>query len=142
MPIVLLRAHTSINQALDSIGCAQDIMQEARKISGQNMHSKRGTVETATFGPLARYSKFPFVASIPQHVTERVLGEVVQDRGIRVLRPYRVTCVRPSAENPNLTDVIFEDGQSVQARVVVGADGSHSTVSTRLHKREPYCFVA
>ncbi|KAI0332894.1 FAD/NAD-P-binding domain-containing protein [Cubamyces sp. BRFM 1775] len=120
--------HAATLEALDSMGCAEDVMKEARKMSAQATHSKRGTVETATFGPLAKYSKFPFVICIPQHVTERILGKIVQDRHIPVLRPHRATRVQPSAENPNLTDIIFEDGQVVRARVVVGADGSHSTV--------------
>ncbi|KAH9886028.1 FAD/NAD-P-binding domain-containing protein [Cubamyces lactineus] len=120
--------HAATLEALDSIGCAEDVMQEARRLSGQIIHSKRGAIETATFSPLAKNSKFPLVVSIPQHVTERILGNVAQNRRVPVHRPHRVTRVQPSAANPNLTDIIFEDGQVVQARVVVGADGSHSTV--------------
>ncbi|KAI0336443.1 FAD/NAD-P-binding domain-containing protein [Cubamyces sp. BRFM 1775] len=120
--------HAATIEAFDTIGCAEDILQAARKITATAMRSRRGRIETATFGPLAKHTKFPFMIAIPQHITEEILGKAVQDRNIRVHRPHRVARVQPSAENPSLTDVIFEDGHVVRARVVVGADGSHSTI--------------
>ncbi|CDO70808.1 hypothetical protein BN946_scf184798.g124 [Trametes cinnabarina] len=91
----------------------------SRKISGTVIQSKRARIETATFAPLAKYTKYPHVFAIPQHVTEKILGEAVQDHG--------------------LSNVVFEDGHVLRARVVVGADGARSVVreSAKINRADP-----
>ncbi|KAJ2988245.1 hypothetical protein NUW54_g9173 [Trametes sanguinea] len=121
--------HAATIEAFESIGCAESILQAARKISGTVVQSKRTRFETATFPPLAQYTKFPLAIAIPQHITEKILGQAVRDRGVRISRPHKVISVQPDPESPKVSNVIFEDGHILRARVVVGADGARSIVS-------------
>lgn len=82
----------------------------------------------ADFDTLIPYTKYPFILVIPQYVTERILGEQVQQQGIRVCRPHRVVGLKINEKDTNMTDVLFEDGRSIQARYVIGADGARSAV--------------
>lgn len=61
-----------------------------------------------------------------------MLGERVKEEGIRVYRPAKVTNLLQGKLDPETTDVIFEDGQIVRARYVIGADGTKSIVSVIL----------
>ncbi|OSD01599.1 FAD/NAD-P-binding domain-containing protein [Trametes coccinea BRFM310] len=131
--------HAATIEAFESIGCAESILQSARKISGTVIQSPRARIEMATFAPLAKYTKYPLMIAIPQHITEKILGEAVRDRGVRVSRPHKVISVQPDAENPKLSAVIFEDGHILRARVVVGADGARSVVrdSAKINWADP-----
>ncbi|KAI8998715.1 FAD/NAD-P-binding domain-containing protein [Trametes punicea] len=68
--------------------------------------------------------------AIPQHVTEQIIGKAAQERGVRISRPHKVVSVQPDPENANSSNVTFDDGHVLCARIVVGADGSRSTVRT------------
>lgn len=81
------------------------------------------------FDVLKPHTKFPFIEFVPQHVTERVLGGKVEATGITVCRPAKVVSLAPSAEDPDITAIVFEDGHVVRARYVIGADGTRSLVS-------------
>ena len=93
--------------------------------------------ETAHFGLLAEYTKYPFITAVPQHVTERILSTVLQELGVTVYRPHRVVEIVPNTEDSELTDVTFENGHVLRTRCVVGADGARSTVSRIVHS--PCC---
>ena len=82
----------------------------------------------ASFPSLGKYTKYPFILAIPQHVTERVLEDAAKERGISIHRPFKVANMKANAQDANLTDVTFEDGQVLRARCVIGADGARSTV--------------
>lgn len=85
-------------------------------------------IETEYFEPLSKYTKYNYMLGIPQHITEKVLNQAAENRGISVLRPFKVVDMRPSADDSSFTDVIFDDGHVLRARTVVGADGARSTV--------------
>ncbi|KAI0670466.1 FAD/NAD-P-binding domain-containing protein [Trametes maxima] len=120
--------HAATVEALDTIGCAQPILEVCRKISATVIRTKHHVIETASFTPLAKYTKYPFMVAVPQHVTEQIVGDIAKERNIRILRPHKVTAVKPSATDSKLTDVTFEDGHVLTARFVVGADGARSLI--------------
>ena len=106
------------------------LVEEGRKINTTTIWTEGSpAITTAYFPPLGKYTKYPFILAIAQHVTERILGDAAKERGIHVYRPFKVVDIKPNQEDAAFTDVIFEDGQVVRARCVVGADGSRSTVS-------------
>ncbi|KAI0637057.1 FAD/NAD-P-binding domain-containing protein [Trametes polyzona] len=123
--------HAATLEALEKINCVDPILNACQRIRATVIRSTRYTIETGTFAPLAKYTKYPFMTAIPQHITEKIIGDEVERRGIRVYRPHKVVDLKPNAENPLFTDVIFEDGHVLRARCVVGADGSHSIVRER-----------
>jgi 2-polyprenyl-6-methoxyphenol hydroxylase-like FAD-dependent oxidoreductase len=68
---------------------------------------------------------YPFTLLVPQSTTERLLLDRVHELGGDVVRPKVLVSIVQDAEGVTAT---FEDGDTVRARYVVGADGMHSTV--------------
>lgn len=92
------------------------------------MGDKTSTIFQATFDHIASYTKFPFVLILEQSTTERVLEGRLKELGVEVKRPWRVTGMRDSKEFQG-TDILFESGETVRTRYVIGADGARSSVS-------------
>ncbi|KAI0751918.1 FAD/NAD(P)-binding domain-containing protein [Daedaleopsis nitida] len=125
-----LAIHAATMEALEDIGIAELLLAEGGKLNRTVvwMTGNSSPIETAFFSPLAKYTKYPFILALPQHITERVISKVAQERGIHVHRPHRVVDIQPHEADHNLTDVTFDDGHMLRARCVVGADGARSTV--------------
>ncbi|OBG33772.1 FAD-dependent monooxygenase [Mycobacterium sp. E3198] len=70
-------------------------------------------------------TKHPYTLMLSQADTERLLLERLHELGGEVLRPK--TLSRLTQDSDGVT-AIFEDGETIRARYVVGADGMHSTV--------------
>jgi len=73
-------------------------------------------------------SPFPFVLSLPQNETERVLGERLAELGGRVERGVKVTALTQDAEGVSVTLSTGGAEQAARFAWVLGCDGSHSTV--------------
>ncbi|THH01436.1 hypothetical protein EW026_g1279 [Hermanssonia centrifuga] len=116
------------NRALDEIGCAEPLIAACVKAGGGKIWNGDRFHYMGDYSALAPYTKFPFLALIPQYVTERILGERLLEEGIKVHRPFKVVDLKVNELDPNITDAIFEDGQVVEARYIVGADGARSIV--------------
>ncbi|GJE95106.1 FAD-dependent monooxygenase [Phanerochaete sordida] len=123
-----IAVHAATLEAIDEFIPAQRIVDAGVKATEGRMWDGYRFQPWANFGALEGYTKFPFILFVPQHVTERVLGDVVKEQGIRVVRPAKVVDLVPNEQDPDVTNAIFEDGQVVQARYIVGADGTKSTV--------------
>jgi 2-polyprenyl-6-methoxyphenol hydroxylase-like FAD-dependent oxidoreductase len=68
---------------------------------------------------------YPFTLLVPQSTTERLLLDRVRELGGDVTRPRVLATVVQDDAGVTAT---FEDGDTVRARYLVGADGMHSTV--------------
>lgn len=88
------------------------------------------TVELAhiQFDALEPYTRHPYALIIPQTFTEHVLGEKLASLGVTVHRPHKAMGVKVNADDANLADVVFEDGQIITTRYIIAADGARSTV--------------
>ena len=88
------------------------------------------------FNPLVQFdfngiigkTRFPFALLLPQHITESVLLQKMKDVGIPLFQPYKAVGMRKNTKDSQLVDVSFENGQSITAQYVIGADGSKSAV--------------
>ncbi|PIL23910.1 hypothetical protein GSI_13661 [Ganoderma sinense ZZ0214-1] len=120
--------HAATVEALETIGVADALVQEGLKFKKTVVWSSTHELETASFEPLSKYTKYNYILGVPQHVTEMILNQTAQDRGISVHRPFKVVSIKPSADGSNLTNVFFENGHVLRARTVVGADGARSTI--------------
>jgi 2-polyprenyl-6-methoxyphenol hydroxylase-like FAD-dependent oxidoreductase len=70
-------------------------------------------------------TKYPYTLMISQAETERILGQRLSELGGQPLRPKAVTALTQHADGVTAT---FDDGETLSASYVVGADGMHSTV--------------
>src|SRR2546425_906868 len=70
-------------------------------------------------------TEFPYSLMVPQATTERLLLDRLTELGGAVLRPKTLASVRQDTDGVTAT---FDDGDTIRARYVVGADGIHSTV--------------
>ena len=70
-------------------------------------------------------TEYPYSLMVPQSTTERLLSDRLVELGGSVVRPKTLTSVEQDAHGVTAT---FDDGDTVRARYVVGADGIHSKV--------------
>lgn len=68
---------------------------------------------------------YPYSLMISQADTEQALEERLNELGCKVIRPRTVRHLSQDATGVSVT---FDDGDSIRAGYVVGADGMHSTV--------------
>jgi|SRR5712672_1956021 len=95
-----------------------------------NYYDRSGTLLMgADFDGLVGKTQFPCYLLLPQNITESVLDQKLRDAGIPVHRPYKVVNMRENSKDGNLVDVSFENGHSITAQYVIGADGGQSVVS-------------
>ncbi|ORW31067.1 pentachlorophenol monooxygenase [Mycobacterium paraense] len=70
-------------------------------------------------------TKHPYTLMLSQADTERLLLERLRELGGAVIRPKALSRLAQDADGVTAT---FDDGETIRARYVVGADGMHSTV--------------
>ena len=85
---------------------------------------KRKLLGTASFSALPE--PFPFILSVPQPATEKLLEEYVSTQSkVKILRSHRLVSFQ---RDPDKVILQFEGGKTGEARFVVGCDGARSTV--------------
>ncbi|TCD69728.1 hypothetical protein EIP91_006495 [Steccherinum ochraceum] len=121
--------HAATLEVLSSIGVAQSLVDVGNPVQTMRGYDVGGNgfVTIADFSSL-KSSRFPYLLVIPQTVTERVLGEHIKAAGIKVLRPFKAVGIQPDQHDKRYTTVLFEGGQTVKARYVIGADGARSAI--------------
>lgn len=80
------------------------------------------------FNGLVGKTNFPYYLLVPQHITEEILAKKLKELGIPIFCPYKAVGMRETPKDSRAVDVSFENGQSITAQYVVGADGARSTV--------------
>jgi 2-polyprenyl-6-methoxyphenol hydroxylase-like FAD-dependent oxidoreductase len=70
-------------------------------------------------------TRYPYTLMLSQATTEALLVERLAELGGEVVRPKSL--IRLSQDRDGVT-ATFDDGHTIRARFVVGADGAHSTV--------------
>src|SRR3954470_17303053 len=70
-------------------------------------------------------TNYPYTLMISQADTERILEERLNELGGKVIRPKSLSRISQDATG---VTAVFDDGESIRAAYLVGADGMHSTV--------------
>lgn len=124
-------AHTSraaaINartlEVLEGLDVTRRLVKEGIPAPRFTIRDRSRTLMDLDFSGLT--TDYPYTLLIPQNVTEKLLSDRLLELGGTVLRPKKLTSVAEDADGVTAT---FDDGASIRARYVVGADGIHSTV--------------
>lgn len=114
-------------KALDTFGCADTLVERGIKCPRMDYFDRSNNLLVgADFDGLIGKTRFPFYTLLPQHATEDILATKLKEVGIPVFRPYKVTGMSENSQDSRAVDVSFENGQSITAQYVVGADGAQS----------------
>lgn len=110
-------------EVLEGIDVARRLVKEGIEAPRFAIRDGAKTLLSIDFSGLA--TAYPFTLMVPQSTTERLLLDRVRELGGDVVRPKVLATITEDAEGVTAT---FDDGDTVRARYVVGADGMNSTV--------------
>jgi 2-polyprenyl-6-methoxyphenol hydroxylase-like FAD-dependent oxidoreductase len=141
-----LALHPSSLEALDQLGLAEEAVAQGRRLEALTVlegQEVRGTLPVADAG-----SRFPFILALPQNVLERLLGQRLADKGVRVHWSHRLAALEPAGDGVRATvqrlekestgyavahtEWTVEKEVEFRAGFVVGADGHRSLVRRAL----------
>jgi 2-polyprenyl-6-methoxyphenol hydroxylase-like FAD-dependent oxidoreductase len=115
--------HARTLELLDARGLAEELL--PRGVPVREVAPPGGT--TLNLGGLP--TRFGMVLIVPQSGTERVLQARADELGVEIVRGAEVVGLTQDGDG---VTVECAGGDSVQAEYVVGCDGAHSTVRSRL----------
>jgi 2-polyprenyl-6-methoxyphenol hydroxylase-like FAD-dependent oxidoreductase len=113
-------------EIFDMAGVVGPFLEKANRVTSATVVSHRRTLARMEFKP--EDTPYPFVAMVPQDVTEKLLVETLRRKGGAV--DYDTTFVSAVQNGASVTATIEQRGQrrDVTAAYVVGCDGAHSAV--------------
>ena len=113
-------------EIFDMAGVAPPFLAAANKVTSVAVMTHEHTLARMPFAP--EESPYPFIAMVPQNVTERLLFETLRQKGGEL--QYETACTG-AVQDAGGVDVTLErrgEAFHVRAAFVVGCDGAHSTI--------------
>ena len=113
-------------EIFDMAGLASPFLEAANRVTSVAVVSHGRTLANMRFAP--QQSPYPFVAMVPQNVTERLLVEQLQRAGGAV--EYETRFVSADEQDDHVNVTMERNGEALKLRTsfVVGCDGAHSAV--------------
>jgi 2-polyprenyl-6-methoxyphenol hydroxylase-like FAD-dependent oxidoreductase len=113
-------------EIFDMAGVVVPFLDIANRVASVAVMADGRTLARMTFAP--EESPYPFIAMVPQNVTERLLVEHLQHNGGDV--EYETTFVTAIQRDDHVSVTLDRKGQHTElnAAFVVGCDGAHSQV--------------
>lgn len=113
-------------EIFDMAGLAGPFLEKANRVTSVAVVTHGRSLAHMRFAP--EQSPYPFVAMVPQDVTERILVEELGRRGGAV--EYETKFVSAVEEDGGVSVTLDQKGKPIQLRAsfVVGCDGAHSAV--------------
>lgn len=120
-------------EIFDQLGIAQSFLDQGIKIKAGNLFSQKRRLAHFSFAHLE--SPFPFVLSLEQAKTERILGDYIASFGIKIERQMEYIHLEQKEEIVNVFVRHMSSGkeEQIEASWVIGCDGAHSEVRKTLH---------
>jgi NADPH-dependent dioxygenase len=113
-------------EIFDMAGVAEPIVEKANRVTWAVVVPHGRTLARIRFTP--EQTPYPYVAMVPQDVTEKVLAEELRRKGGAV--EYETVFVSAVEKDGHVSAILDRKGAQTQvtAQFVVGCDGAHSTV--------------
>jgi len=113
-------------EIFDMAGVVGPFLEAANRVTRVAVVAHGRELAHVRFAP--EETPYPFIAMVPQDVTETLLAEALQRKGRAV--EYRTTFVSAEQRGDRVVGTLDRDGQrtEVSAAFVVGCDGAHSAV--------------
>jgi 2-polyprenyl-6-methoxyphenol hydroxylase-like FAD-dependent oxidoreductase len=113
-------------EIFDMAGIAAPFLEAANRVTSVTIRTRERTLARMPFVP--RQTPYPFVAMVPQDVTEKVLAAELGHRGGAV--EYETRFVSAAKEDGTIRAVLDHKGErfEIRASFLVGCDGAHSAV--------------
>jgi 2-polyprenyl-6-methoxyphenol hydroxylase-like FAD-dependent oxidoreductase len=121
-----LGVHARTMELLDSMGLADRFVAAGRPLHGMNASADGKRIVHVDFHDID--SPHPFVLSLPQSETERLLGARLAELGGRIERGVKLTALVQDADGVTVTLSSGGADQTSRLAWVIGCDGAHSTV--------------
>jgi 2-polyprenyl-6-methoxyphenol hydroxylase-like FAD-dependent oxidoreductase len=113
-------------EIFDMAGLVAPFLEAANRVTSVAVVAHQRTLAHMRFAP--EESPYPFIAMVPQNVTEKLLVEALQRKGGRV--EYETTFVTADQQENGVIVTLAYKGEpsKVAASIVVGCDGAHSAI--------------
>jgi 2-polyprenyl-6-methoxyphenol hydroxylase-like FAD-dependent oxidoreductase len=113
-------------EIFDMAGVIQPFLAAANQVTSVAVITHAHTLAQMPFKP--EETPYPFVAMVPQNVTEKILAQELQRKGGTV--DYETTFISARQENEYVEATLDHRGErtTVRAAFLVGCDGAHSAV--------------
>jgi 2-polyprenyl-6-methoxyphenol hydroxylase-like FAD-dependent oxidoreductase len=113
-------------EIFDMAGVVAPFLEGANRVTSVSVATQGRRLAHMRFAP--EESPYPFVAMVPQDVTERLLAEELRRKGGAV--EYETTFVSAFEQNGGVNVMLERKGEPINLRAsfVVGCDGAHSVV--------------
>lgn len=112
-------------EVLEGLDVSRRMVKEGVQIPVFTVRDRTRKLISIDFSDLP--TPYPYTLGLPRSRTERLLEERLDELGGAVIRPKTVSDIAPDADGVTVT---FDDGDTVRAKYVVGADGINSIVRT------------
>jgi len=118
-------------EIFDMAGVVAPFLEAANRVTAVAIASKGRTLARIPFVP--QNSPYPFVAMVPQDVTEKLLVEELRRKGGNI--EYETSLVGAIPRGDHVSVTLDRKGQRAEttAAYVAGCDGAHSAVRHLLH---------
>lgn len=126
-----IAVHARTLEILDDLGLAEDLVARGVVLDGTLMRSSGRVIVDASFAELD--TRYPFILSVPQAVTEELLARSFASHGGAVLRGTKLASFEQESAHVHAV-LVQPDGTEVTGKFgfVVGCDGAHSVVRKTL----------
>jgi len=118
-------------EIFDMAGLVAPFLERANRVTTVSVFAKGRRRASLPFAPAE--SPYPFVAMVPQDVTERLLAQSLQNKGGAIA--YETALVSAAQDRDRVTAEVEHRGNrsTVTAKFLVGCDGAHSAVRHALN---------
>ncbi len=122
-----LALHARTLEVFEQIGIVEEVLHQGLKLHGMSVHADGRRIMHISLDNLP--GPYPFILSLPQSETERILNNHLERLGIQVERQVELVSFTQD-EQAVIVTLRHADGreETVTTSWLIGCDGAHSTV--------------